>query len=316
MAELIAFGELLIDFSPAGNGKMGNPAFEMNPGGAPLNCAAALCRLGGSAAYIGKVGRDLFGDFILREMEKAKMDTRSVVRTENAHTTLAFVNIDAGGEREFSFLRRHGADVLIEKDEVDLSVMKDARMLQYGSLSFTGQPARDTSVYIIEAAKERGLKICYDPNYRPMLWESEAAAAEQMRRALSFADIVKMSENEMALLLGVSNDAFSKGAQRLFEAGVEVALITAGREGAYFATREEEGFVPGFSVRAVDTTGCGDAFTGAFQYMTLSRPESSMREKVRFANAVGALCATKMGGMPAMPSLDETNAFLASAKTD
>lgn len=240
------------------------------------------------------------------------MDTRGVVRTADAHTTLAFVSIDARGEREFSFLRRHGADVLIEKDEVDLSIMKDARMLQYGSLSFTGQPARDTSAYIIEAAKERGVKICYDPNYRPMLWESEAEAVEQMRRALSFADIVKMSENEMALLLNVSSDAFSKGANKLLEAGVEVALITAGREGAYFATREDEGFVPGFSVRAVDTTGCGDAFTGAFEYMMLNRPKSAMREKVRFANAVGALCATKMGGMPAMPSLDEAKAFLAA----
>ncbi len=311
MAELIAFGELLIDFSPAGKGKMGNPAFEMNPGGAPLNCAAALCRLGGSAAYIGKVGADLFGEFILHEMAEAGMDTRSVVRTADTHTTLAFVSIDADGEREFSFLRRHGADVLIEKDEVDLQVMKDARIMQYGSLSFTGQPARDTSVYIIKAAKERGIKICYDPNYRPMLWESEAEATEQMRQALRFADIVKMSEEEMALLLGVGSDDLSRGAKMLIEMGLETALITAGGHGAYFATREEEGFIPGFPVRAVDTTGCGDAFTGAFQYMLLHRPESPMREKVRFANAVGALCATKMGGMPAMPSLGETKAFLA-----
>jgi sugar/nucleoside kinase (ribokinase family) len=313
MADVIAFGELLIDFSPAGAGKMGNPAFEMNPGGGPLNCAAAMCRLGGSAAYIGKVGRDLFGDFILKNMQEAGMNVKGVVRTGETHTTLAFVSIAPDGEREFSFLRRHGADVLIRADEVDISLLKDAKILQYGSLSFTGQPARDASHFLLKAAKETGVSVFYDPNYRVPLWDCEKEAVEQMRSALGFADMVKMSEEEMELLLEIDRNDPQKGARALLDMGKEVALITGGSRGAWFATRREEGFVPGFTVRAVDTTGCGDAFTGAFQYMLLYRPETGMEEKVRFANAVGALCATKMGGMPAMPTLDETKKFMEQA---
>jgi len=308
MADLVAFGELLIDFSPAGEGKMGNPAFEMNPGGAPLNCAAAMCRLGGSAAYIGEVGVDLFGDFILGKMKETGIKTCGVVRTEAAHTTLAFVRIAPDGEREFSFLR--GADVLIEKEELNLSLLEGAKILQYGSLSFTDQPARNTSVALLKAARERNIKTCYDPNYRPPLWRSEDEAAAQMRHALAFADMVKMSEEEMELLLDIDKSDPERGARMLVELGKEVALVTAGSRGAYYATPKEEGFVPGFAVRAVDTTGCGDAFTGAFQYMLFNRPDAPMREKVAFANAVGALCATKMGGMPAMPTLDETIRFM------
>jgi len=310
MADLIAFGELLIDFSPAGEGKMGNPAFEMNPGGAPLNCAAAFCRLGGSAVYIGKVGRDMFGNFIIEKMRNAGMDTRGVIQTGEAHTTLAFVSIAPDGEREFSFLRRSGADVLLETDEIDLSLLGGAKIMQYGSLSFTDRPARDASVALLKAARERNIKTCYDPNYRPPIWRSKTEAVDQMRHALLFADMVKMSEEEMELLLDIDKSDPERGARTLVELGKEIALITAGRRGAYYATRESEGFLPGYSVHAVDTTGCGDAFTGAFQYMLLYRPEASMHEKVAFANAVGALCATRMGGMPAMPTMEETIKFM------
>ena len=297
-------------FSPAGEGQMGNPAFEMNPGGGPLNCAAAVCRLGGSAAYIGKLGRDIFGDFILKKMRAAGMDIKGVLQTDKTHTTLAFVRIDPHGEREFSFLRRHGADVLIAADEIDLSLLTDAKILQYGSLSFTDEPARAASLFLLKEAKENQLTAFYDPNYREPLWRSEAEAVEQMRLALGFADMVKMSEEEMEMLLEVDRGSPQKGARMLVDMGKEIVLITGGSRGAWFATPKEEGFVHGFRVRAADTTGCGDAFTGAFQYTLLYRPDLPVSEKVRFANAVGALCATKMGGMPAMPSLEEADGLM------
>ena len=290
---------------------MGNPAFEMNPGGAPVNCVSAVCRLGGSAAYIGKVGKDLFGNFILQKMKDLGIDTTGVISTDETHTTLAYVSIAPDGEREFSFLRKHGADILLRQEEVELEKLDNARILHFGGLSFTDMPSRETSFYILDAAKKKNIKISYDPNYRPLLWKSRKEAVDQMRLALSYADIVKMSEEEMELILEVDPNHPEEGAQKLLQMGKETALITLGSKGSYFAAGNDCGFVPGFTVRAQDTTGCGDSFTGAFYYMLLYRPDTSMRQKVEFANAVGALCATKMGGMPAMPTLSETESFMA-----
>lgn len=312
MMDVLAFGELLIDFSPAGAGKMGNPAFEMNPGGAPVNCVSAICRLGGSAAYIGKVGKDLFGNFILQKMDEIGIDTSGVVSTGEIHTTLAFVSIASDGEREFSFLRKNSADILLRTADVDFKMLDEARILHFGGLSFTDMPSRETSVRILEEAKTKDLIISYDPNYRSMLWNDKTEAVEQMRLGLSYADIVKMSEEEMEMILDVDRDRPEDGAQKLIQMGKQTALITVGSKGAYYASREDCGFVPGFPVRAQDTTGCGDSFTGAFHYMLLYRPDTSIRQKVEFANAVGALCATRMGGMPAMPTLSETKEFMAS----
>ena len=310
--DVLAFGELLIDFSPAGAGKMGNPAFEMNPGGAPLNCVSAICRLGGSAAYIGKIGKDLFGNFILQKMKEAGIDTAGVAATDETHTTLAFVSIAQDGEREFSFLRKNGADILLRSADVDFKMLDHAKILHFGGLSFTDMPSRETSIRILDEAKTKDLLLSYDPNYRPMLWKDKTEAAEQMRLGLSYADIVKMSEEEMELILGVDRECPEEGAKQLVQMGKKIALITVGSKGAYYASGDECGFVPGYTVRAQDTTGCGDSFTGAFHYMLLYRPDTPMRQKVEFANAVGALCATKMGGMPAMPTLPETKEFMAA----
>lgn len=314
MVDVLAFGELLIDFSPAGSGKMGNPAFEMNPGGAPLNCVSAICRLGGSAAYIGKVGKDLFGNFILQKMKELGIDTSGVVSTDETHTTLAYVSIAPDGEREFSFLRKNGADILLRNEDVDFKMLDAARILHFGALSFTDMPCRETAVRILEEAKTKKMKISYDPNYRPLLWKNKTEAVRYMRRALNYADIVKMSEEEMELILDVDRDHPETGASKLLDMGKEIALITVGSKGAYYASQDECGFVPGFAVRAQDTTGCGDSFTGAFHYMLLYHPDTPMHQKVEFANAVGALCATRMGGMPAMPTLAETKTFMAAYK--
>jgi fructokinase len=316
MVDVLAFGELLIDFSPAGSGKMGNPAFEMNPGGAPVNCVSAVARLGGSAAYIGKVGKDLFGNFILQKMEDFGIDTSGVIVTDETHTTLAFVSISPDGEREFSFLRKNGADILLRSGDVDFKKLDDARILHFGGLSFTDQPSREASFHILEEAKAKNLKMSYDPNYRPLLWKNKAEAVEYMRQALDYANIVKMSEEEMELILDIDKNRPEEGARKLVEMGKEIALITVGSKGAYFASGDESRFVPGFTVRAQDTTGCGDSFTGAFLYMLLYRPETSIREKVEFSNAVGALCATRMGGMPAMPTFSETKNFMEAYKNE
>ena len=310
MTDVAALGELLIDFTTSGTGKMGNPAFEMNPGGAPINCLAALCRLGGSGAYIGMVGRDFFGDFILDKLSAVGMETGGVGRAEGIPTTLAFVALAANGERSFSFVRKPGADILLKKEDVDLSIIDDAKIFHFGSLSLTDEPARSATIHAVEYAKSRGKLISYDPNYRAMLWPDVKTAMRYMSLGLEYADIVKMSEEEMELITGVDQSRPMEGAKKILKTGKQAVFITMGAAGAYYAMPQGSGFAEGYKVDAVDTTGCGDAFTGAVLYMLCHKPDAAPEELVRFGNASGALCATKFGGMPAMATLPELLALM------
>ncbi len=310
MLDLVAVGEYLIDFTPAGQGLMGNPTYEMNPGGAPTNCAAAVAALGGSSAIISAVGDDLFGRFLLEALKEFNIDNCGVQLISDIHTTLAFVSLKSHGEREFAFLRDPGADTQLNKKHLDYSLIDSCKNLHFGSLSLKQDPGREATYHAVQYAKARGIQISYDPNYRAPLWESKEQAVCELKNGLKYADIVKMSEDEMELLLEVPASKPREGAKKLFKMGISTCYITYGAKGAFYATETEQGFVNGFCVKAVDTTGCGDAFMGAAIYMQLYKPELPLCERVRFANAVGALCATKMGGMMAMPKLEQVKEFL------
>lgn len=302
--DVVAMGELLIDFTPVTQSGCENPTYEMNPGGAPANCLAALNALGAKTAFIGCVGKDKFGQFLLRHLQEIGIDTSGVRETDRTHTTLAFVHLEKGGERSFTFLRDPGADTLIEENAVDYSLIDRSEIFHFGSLSFTDQPARDAVLSAVEYARRHHKRISFDPNYRPLLWTSEKEAVKWIKKGIELADIVKMSEEELEL---ITNCSEIERAVRIFEPlNKQMVLITAGEKGAYyFVNTKEQGFVPGFHVHAVDTTGCGDAFTGAILYQMIHAEHEKPSEMVRFANAVGALCATKKGGIPAMPKWPE-----------
>lgn len=305
MVDIVAIGEALIDFSPLGKGKMGNPAFEMNPGGAPANCLAAASALGGKCAFIGMVGKDMFGDFLINSLKRANISVEGVKQTDKANTTMAFVSVSDNGERNFSFLRNPGADILLNKNDVDLSLIDKAQVVHFGSLSLTDEPSRTATLNAIKYAKKQGKLISYDPNYRPLLWTNEDTAKKWMLEGMRLADIVKMSDEEMELLTGYYQTDYKKGAQQIIDMGKKYVFVTCGSKGSFYMTQNEYGFCNGYHVKAVDTTGCGDAFTGSLLYLICNKTKMSMREMVCFANGVGAVCATKMGGLPAMPSMGE-----------
>lgn len=310
MLDIVAIGEALIDFSPIGKGKMGNPSFEMNPGGAPANCLAAASTLGGNCALISMVGDDFLGDFLIKSLNNKNISTTGIKRTNKARTTVAFVSIADSGEREFSFYRSPGADILLSKYDVDMALIDKAKIVHFGSLSLTDEPARTATLSVIDYAKRKGKIISYDPNYRPLLWESKDTAIKWMLKGMELADIVKISDEELGIIYGYDVSEIEQGAEEVFKTGKELVLVTCGNKGAQYKTQNESGFCSGYGVEAIDTTGCGDAFLGALLYLKCYEPQMSIRKMVNFSNGVGALCATKMGGLPAMPSMSEARQIL------
>lgn len=314
--DLTALGETLIDFTPCGTNDAGVPLFAQNPGGAPANVLAQCARLGGKPAFLGKVGRDGFGDFLRAGMEANGIDTRGLRVSDEVHTTLAFVQLDERGERSFSFYRKPGADILLEADEVDMERIRASRVFHFGSLSLTDEPARSATRTAVLAARDSGCLVSYDPNYRAPLWPSAEEARTAMLELLPLADILKVSEEELALLAGT--DDLATGTAKLSEAGPTLVLVSLGEQGAYYRLKERTGLVPAFPVKAVDTNGAGDSFLGAVLYRLRDRTpqtlaeldEQTLREIVRFGNAAGALTTTGAGAIPAMPDLEQIGQLL------
>ncbi len=310
MIDVTALGELLIDFTPVAGGPGSNPLYEQNPGGAPANVLAGLARLGGSGAFIGKVGDDAFGRFLEKTLTGLGVETRGMRFTDQSNTTLAFVHLDVAGDRSFSFVRKPGADTLLESGELDLDLIRQSGIFHFGSLSLTAEPSRTATLCAAQKAKELGKRISYDPNYRPALWESAAQAKQEMLRGLQYADILKISREELALITGT--DDLAAGARQLRDGGVQLVAVTLGADGCYFSYANGSGAVPTYDTVVVDTTGAGDAFTAAMLYR-ISRLScgldavslEEMTDIVRFANAAGACCAAKRGAIPAMPDLAE-----------
>ncbi|PKM72266.1 MAG: carbohydrate kinase [Firmicutes bacterium HGW-Firmicutes-16] len=315
MFDITAFGELLIDFTQVGVSPSGMVLFEQNPGGAPANVLACAAKLGQKTAFIGKIGADMQGEFLRKTLQNAKINTNGLVIDENFFTTLAFVSLNENGERSFSFARKPGADTQICWEEVDISIVKNSRIFHFGSLSLTDSPARETTLFALAEAKKAGCIISYDPNYRPLLWKNEAEARQQMRSVLPYVDMIKLSDEETALLTDYTDS--QKAAKHLIDNGIQLAAVTLGKSGALIATKDGFDIIPGFNVDAIDTTGAGDAFWGALLYSVEALGKkiseidfSEIRSIARFANAAAALCVTKRGAIPSMPVLCEIKELL------
>lgn len=319
MFDIAALGELLIDFTEIGVSASGMKVFERNPGGAVANVLAAIAKLGGSTAFLGKVGNDMHGCFLKETLENAGIDTRGLVLTNDVFTTLAFVALSSSGERTFSFARKPGADTCLNATEVDKYVIQHAKILHIGSLSMTDEPARSATRYAIALAKEAGVIVSYDPNYRGTLWKNEDIAKEYMRELLSYVDIMKLSAEETELLTDRTDPA--EAAEQLNQLGIHCAVVTLGKRGALIGVDGQHNIVEGFPLPAVDTTGAGDSFWGGFLFymLTLKQMPSTLTlataaDCAVWGNAVATLCVQKRGAIPAMPSKADVKDLIAHYK--
>ncbi|RCX21005.1 fructokinase [Anaerobacterium chartisolvens] len=308
MHDVCALGELLIDFTPAGHSSAGREIFERNPGGAPANVLAAVTRLGGTAAFIGKVGKDRFGDYLKSVLEENRIASDGLVFSKDVNTTLAFVHLSEAGDRSFSFYRKPGADITLLPEEVNLEAIDRAKIFHFGSLSMTDEPSRSATIKALDYAKERGRLISFDPNWRPALWKSSGEARENMLLGLRYADILKVSEDELSFLSGESD--MLRGCAVIAKKGVKTVIVTLGPKGCFFSYEGGNGYVNTYDTKIVDTTGAGDAFLGGLLYRISNsgrKPEhisiEEMRDMMLFSNAVGAVCAAGFGAIPSMPEM-------------
>jgi len=307
MLDVVALGELLIDFATQSVDAAGYPTMAANPGGAPANFLAALAKFGAKTALLGKVGADTFGKLLISTLEKAGIDPRGLVVTEDVFTTLAFVTFDESGEREFSFARKPGADTCIAFEELDLSLIDEAKVFHFGTLSLTDEPARSATCKAVAYAREKGKLITYDPNLRLPLWKDAASAREQLLWGLRQADVVKISDNEVEFLFCLGPEAGAKHILQQF--GVKLVFVTCGSEGCFFQNPLAGGFVPALQgLSVVDTTGAGDIFGGSalWKLLQLSKApetltEGELRDVARFATAAAGLSTTKFGGVSSVP---------------
>lgn len=299
--DIVAMGELLIDFTPAGVSETGMCLYERNPGGAPVNMLTAAAKAGLRTAFIGKVGNDMHGKFLIEAVENQNINSDGIILDDNVFTTLAFVNLTKDGERSFAFARKPGADTMIGYKEVDTQILQNTKVFHVGSLSLTDEPARSTTFQAVKCAKNAGAVISYDPNYRAPLWNNEKTAIERMRSMLPFADMIKLSDEETALLTPYENP--DEAANYLLDHGIKIVAVTLGKEGVLICNRKDHQKVSGFSSQVVDTTGAGDSFWGGFMSQFVKskfNPEDCSIEELkkfaRYGNAVASLCIEKKGG--------------------
>ncbi len=311
MYDVVALGEVLIDFTPNGTNEMGMQLFARNPGGAPANVLAMNAKLGGKTAFIGKVGSDEFGRFLVDALQDAGIDISGVRKSEDVNTTLAFVQLDDRGDRSFSFYRKPGADITLCAQEIKEELIKHCRIFHFGSVSLTDEPSRGATLCAASVAKKAGALVSYDPNYRPLLWDNEDRAKKEMLIGLELADVVKVSAEEMQLLTGETD--LLLGAKGLAAHGPVLVLISLGERGAFYFSQAGAAAIATYNVHTIDTTGAGDAFLGAVHYCLRNRSRQDLmrltneqlREIIVFANACGALTTTKKGAIPALPTREE-----------
>ncbi len=312
--DVVALGELLIDFTENGISEQGNPVFEANPGGAPCNVLAMLQKLGKKTAFIGKVGNDMFGRQLSDAVKSAGIDVSSLVFDYETPTTMAFVHTLQGGDREFSFVRNPGADMMLHKSEINEEILKSARIFHFGTLSSTHDGVREATRYAVQIAKENGAIISFDPNLRPPLWKSLDAAKREIEYGFEMCDILKISDNEIEFMTGTDDyDAAVRGLMKRYN--IRLAFATLGKKGsrAYFGDVSAKRC--GFSVRSVETTGAGDTFCAcALNYILENGieklTEDRLIELLTFANAAAALVTTRKGALKVMPEREEINKLI------
>ena len=314
--DVVALGELLIDFTENGTSAQGNPVFEANPGGAPCNVLAMLRKLDRRCAFVGKVGNDMFGHQLKAVAEEAGIDMSGLRMDDTVHTTLAFVKTYEDGDRDFSFYRNPGADMMLTEDELPLDMIRDARIFHFGTLSMTHEGVRQATRAAVLAAKQAGAIISFDPNLRPPLWDSLNEARAQMLWGLSQADVVKIADNEIEFLTDTSD--YDKGARLLMERfpGIRLLNVTAGANGSYAFCGNRKTFVPSFLLGGtIETTGAGDTFCASvldfvLEHGTDGLSKDDLKAMLRFANAAAYLVTTRRGAIRSMPQRQQVEAIL------
>ncbi len=315
--DVVAIGELLIDFTENGISAQGNPVMEANPGGAPCNVLAMLNQLGKKTAFIGKVGNDTFGRQLADAVQKSGTDTTNLIFDNNVHTTLAFVHTLADGEREFSFYRNPGADMMLKKEEVMTDIITAGRIFHFGTLSSTHADVREATRYAVDIAKKNSLLISFDPNLREPLWTSLEDARKEIEYGLSMCDILKISDNELEFMTGTKD--YSKGVQILRKQfDIKIIFVTLGKDGSRVYYKEMMAEKPTFSkMRAIEKTGAGDTFEGCalnylLEYGLDNLTEENLTELLTFANAGASLITTRKGALKVMPKKAEIEALIQS----
>lgn len=309
MIDVAALGELLIDFAAKSTDVAGYPTMAANPGGAPGNFLAALNAYGRKTAFLGKVGDDTFGHLLLGTLSRAGIETKGILVDDHFFTTLAFVTFDDTGDRAFAFARKPGADTQLTWEEIDKSLIDEARVFHFGTLSLTDEPVRTATQKAVAYAKEKGKLISCDPNLRLPLWKSEEAAKEQMLWSLRQADVVKISDNEVEFLWGSTPE---EGAQKLLEEfGVSLALVTLGPDGCLLKTKNAAFRASCPKVHPIDTTGAGDIFGGSAvaRLLELDKPIDALTADDLayigcFAATAASLSTEAAGGIPSIPEKD------------
>lgn len=307
--DVTAMGEMLIDFTQNGQSGQGNQLFEACPGGAPCNVLAMLNKLGRKTAFIGKVGDDQFGRLLKRTIEDLGVESRGLILDQDIHTTLAFVHTLSDGDREFSFYRKPGADMMLMKEEVDYDLIRQSKIFHFGTLSMTDEPARTATEKALETAREEGCLITFDPNLRPPLWSSMEDAKKQMEFGFGYCDILKISDNEIQFVSGMEDyDDGIRYLQKKYQ--IPLIFLTMGKEGsrAYYRNLRVER--PGFSVKSVETTGAGDTFFGCaihgvLEYGFDKLNEQKLGQILTYANGGAALITTKKGAICSMPETED-----------
>ena len=315
MVQVVALGELLVDFATVSTDSTGYPTMAAHPGGAPANFLAALTKYGFGTALLGKVGTDTFGNLLIGTLKDAGIETRGLVQTDDVFTTLAFVTFDESGDRKFAFSRKPGADTCITFEELDMSLIDEAKVFHFGTLSLTDDPARTATQKAVAYAKSKGKMITYDPNLRKPLWKDLEAAKEQLLWGLKQADVVKISDEEVAFLFGCTPE---EGADKLLsEFGVSLAMVTLGPSGAYLKNKNGSTYVKCPKVNPIDTTGAGDIFGGSAVSRLLKigvHPAEltveQMHEAGSFASTAASLSTEKSGGIPSIPEEFTVNEML------
>ena len=313
--DVVALGELLIDFTENGLSSQGNPLMEANPGGAPCNVLAMLNKLGKKTAFIGKVGRDQFGTMLKTVVEESGTDVTNLMMDDEVHTTLAFVHTFPDGDREFSFYRKPGADMMLKKEEVDPEIIKAAKIFHFGTLSSTHPEVREATRYAIDVAKENGLLVSFDPNLREPLWDSLEDARKEIEYGLGKCDILKISDNEMEFMTGT--DDYNKGVEMLRESyDIPLIFVTLGKEGsrAYYKDMIVE-VAPFIRKDTIETTGAGDTFEACALNYVLEHglenlTEENLKELLRFANAGASIITSRKGALKVMPEKEEIEKVL------
>jgi fructokinase len=315
--DIVSLGEVLIDVFPNEVGRRLTEvtSFQPKPGGAPANVAVAAAKLGANAAFIGKVGDDIFGHYLEEVLKAEGVDTRGVRYDPDARTTLVFIAKPDENTAEYVFYRNPGADILLRPDELDPGLLWETQCLHFGSLSLIVEPSGSATLAAVQIAREAGAIVSFDVNYRPTLWQSAPNALERVKAMIPRVDLLKVNETELSILTGIED--IGEAAASLVDLGPALCVVTLGPKGSHYQTKYGGQSLPPFQVKTVDAIGCGDAFIAGLLNQLVKDGRrlndlspARMEKALRYANAVGALTATKMGVIPALPTAAAVEAFL------